>query len=290
MKKKVVKRARKGTALAKTGLPEKAAEGVRVVSAVDPQALLAQAIDKNLPIESMERLLAMRREMKAEYAREQFFKALAKFQGVCPPVPKTHDVFNKKGEYRYSYAALEDIVESVKVPLEANGLSYTIKTEQNDKDVAAICIAHHVDGHEEQARFAVPIDHDAYMNEAQKVASALTYAKRYAFNNTFGIMTAEDDDDAHATGAAKKHKQRKEYSDEPVTAVFEVGRGSKEGRAESTPADCKTLYDAILPKLDKLPTNTATRFRDTADRNMDQNNCDALKALLDTVTRMVGAV
>jgi len=196
-------------------------------------------------------------------------------------------VFNKKGEYRYSYAALEDIVETVKIPLESNGLSYTIKTEQTEKEVAAICIAHHIDGHEEQARFAVPIDHDAYMNAAQKVASALTYAKRYAFNNAFGIMTAEDDDDAQVTGPAKKkHSVRKEYSDEPVTATYEVGQGSKEGRAEATPADCKSLYDAILPKLEKLPPNTATRFRDTADRNMDQKNCDALKALLDTVTRM----
>ena len=271
----------KGTALvkAKTVLPV-------TVEKIDFQTLVARAIDKSLPVETMERLLAMVEKQKAAWAKEQFFKALSKFQSVCPPVPKTHDVFNKKGEYRYSYAALENIVETVKIPLEVNGLSYTIKTEQNEKEVAAICIAHHIDGHEEQARFAVPIDHDAYMNEAQKVASALTYAKRYAFNNAFGIMTAEDDDDAQVTGSAKKHTKRKEYSDEPVAAVYEVGHGSKEGRAESVPADCKSLYDSILPLLEKLSTNTATRFRDTADRNLDQNNCDALKALLDTVKRM----
>lgn len=279
--KKATKRAPKGTALVKkeAGLPTK-------TERIDFQTLVARAIDKSLPVETMERLLAMVEKQKAAWAKERFFGALSKFQSICPSIPKTHDVFNKKGEYRYSYAALEDIVETVKVPLEANGLSYTIKTEQTDKEVAAICIAHHIDGHEEQTRFAVPIDHDAYMNAAQKVASALTYAKRYAFNNAFGIMTAENDDDAQVTGAARKHKARKEYSDEPVEATYELGHGSKEGRTEPTPADCKSLYDAILPKLENLPANTATRFRDTADRNLDQKNCDALKALLDTVTRM----
>ena len=88
MKKKPTKRAPKGTALVKkdAGLPQKAAEGVRAITAVDPQALLAQAIDKGMPVESMERLLAMRREMKAEYARDQYFKALAGFQHECPVI------------------------------------------------------------------------------------------------------------------------------------------------------------------------------------------------------------
>ena len=278
---------RKGTALVKketTGLPVQVPQTAD--AKIDFQTLVARAIDKSLPVETMERLLAMVEKQKAAWAKEQFFKALSRFQSVCPAVSKTHDVYDKHGKYRYSFAALEDIVETVKVPLEANGLSYTIKTEQTDKEVAAICIAHHVDGHEEQTRFAVPIDHDAYMNAAQKVASALTYAKRYAFNNAFGIMTAEDDDDAQATGAAKKHSRRKEYSDEPVETVFEVGHGSKEGLAESTPADCRKLYDAILPLLDKIPPKVAQRFRDSADSNLDQGNCDALKALLDTVKRM----
>ena len=191
---------------------------------IDFQTLVARAIDKSLPVETMERLLAMVEKQKAAWAKDQFFAALSRFQNACPPVKKTHDVYDRKGAYRYSYAALEDIVETVKTPLERNGLSYTIKTEQNKDEVAAICIAHHVDGHEEQTRFAVPIDHEAYMNAAQKVASALTYAKRYAFNNAFGIMTAEDDDDAQGTGAPKKqHTARKEYADEPVDIEYEVG-------------------------------------------------------------------
>jgi len=36
------------------------------------EILLAQAIEKNVPIEALEKLLVMRKELKAEWAKEQF--------------------------------------------------------------------------------------------------------------------------------------------------------------------------------------------------------------------------
>lgn len=205
MKTKVVKRGRpKGTALVKkeAALPEKAADGIKAIAAVDPQALLAQAIDKNLPIESMERLLAMRREMKAEYARDAFFSALSGFQRECPVVEKTKKVLNKKKDNereattRYTYAPLEDIVDQVKPFLEKWGFSWTVKPSQTDGHVKASCYVHHKDGHEEVTEFEVPLDPDAYMSDPQKAAAALTFARRYAFINAFGIVTKGEDNDA----------------------------------------------------------------------------------------------
>ena len=126
------------------GLPKKAAEGVRAITAVDPQALIAQAIDKGMPVESMERLLAMRREMKAEWARDQFFAALTGFQKECPVVEKTKKVMNKKKSddkeagVRYSYAPLEDVVATVQPFLEKWGFSWTVKPTQTDGHVKAL--------------------------------------------------------------------------------------------------------------------------------------------------------
>ena len=167
--------------------------------AVDPGSLIQRAIDKGLPLESLERLLAMRRELKAEWAKEQFFRSLATFQKVCPTILKSSNVdfTNKKGyRTRYKYASMDEIVEKVKDLLEANGFSYTIKTEQTKDEVTAICEAHHIEGHTEVTRFSIPVDHESYMNDAQKVASAMTYSKRYALCNAFGIMTGDPDDDA----------------------------------------------------------------------------------------------
>ena len=173
--------------------------------AVDPQSLIARAIDKNLPVEQMERLLAMRRELKAEWAKERYFKSLAAFQRACPIIGKSRAVYSgeKKETLRYKYAPLDVIVAEVKDILEVHGFSYTLRTIQTAEEVTAICVSHHVDGHSEETQFAVPIDQKAYMNAPQKVASALTYASRYAFRNAFGIMTGDEDDDANACGSGE---------------------------------------------------------------------------------------
>jgi hypothetical protein len=207
-----------------------------IPATVDAGALIARAIDKNLPIESMEKLLAMRRELKAEWAKEQYFAALSRFQKACPTIGKSKGVNDKYGKRRYSYAPLEVIVEEVRDALEANGFSYTTATEQTPDSVTAICNAHHIAGHGESTRLTVPIDHEAYMSAPQKVASALTYATRYAFRNAFGIMTGDEDDDAQSAwepGPTKPMKEPKAVDaefkpeptkQEPAKPIIEVAR------------------------------------------------------------------
>jgi hypothetical protein len=168
---------------------------------VNPENLIAQAIEKGLPAETMEKLLAMRRELKEEVAKEQYYISLSQFQKKCPVIKKESkvDFTGKTGKRtKYEYAGLDSIVSQVRDLLEANGFSYTIKTKQTEKSVMAICESHHVSGYSDSTSFEIPIDYEAYMNAAQKVASALTYAKRYAFCNAFGIMTGDEDDDCQS--------------------------------------------------------------------------------------------
>lgn len=170
---------------------------------VNPEVLIVKAIDKGLPVETMERLLAMRRELKAEWAREEYFKALANFQEACPEIKKTKPVYNKNSTtVRYHYAPLEDIVKQCKDLLKENGFSYIIKTEQTEKSVKTINEMHHIAGHTEESTLTIPIDSADYlhMNAAQQVASARTYGKRYTFCDGFGILTGDEDDDAQSAG------------------------------------------------------------------------------------------
>lgn len=180
-----------------------------VPAIADANALIARAIDKGLPVESMERLLAMRRELRAEWAREQYFKALAIFQQRCPEIKKTKGVKNDDGTIRYRYAPLESIVAQVKNLLEECGFSYVLKPKQTVTEFVAVCVAHHKDGHEEVTEFAVPLGAEKYMTEVQKVGARNTFAKRYAFCNAFGIMTGEDDTDA-LDGSEKPAKRREQ--------------------------------------------------------------------------------
>jgi hypothetical protein len=167
------------------------------VVSLDPEALIAKGIEHGLPIETMQKLLDMRTQLKAEYAREEFYKSLSKFQKECPEIKKTKIVYNKDGKtVRYKYAPLESIIEQVKEPLEANGFSYTIKTKQGEGYLTTICEAHHIAGHTESTEITVPISKDGYMADIQQVGSSMTYSKRYSFCNQWGIMTGDEDNDA----------------------------------------------------------------------------------------------
>lgn len=157
--------------------------------------LVEQTIDKGLPVETLDKLLDLRERLKAEWAREQYYVALSRFQGSCPPIPKRKAVTGKNGAVRFHYAPLDDIVELVKEPLSECGFSWSLVPEQDESNVIAVLKIHHAAGHEETTRFSVPIDTNEYMTAIQRVASARSYALRYAFCDGFGIMTSDEDTD-----------------------------------------------------------------------------------------------
>lgn len=173
-------------------------------SAITAESLIAQAIDKKIPVETMEKLLTMRRELKAEWSKEEFDKAMANFQKNCPTIQKTKIVHEKGGSaVRYKYAPLDSIVEQVKGLLSENGFSYTMTVVQDEKMLGVTCKATHKAGHSEQTTFSVPIGTEGYMSDVQKYGARLTFAKRYAFCNAFGILTGDEDTDASPTATEK---------------------------------------------------------------------------------------
>lgn len=212
---------------------------LQVIKAPEPQeqsveGLMRVAIERNASVETLERLMAIRRELKAEAAKEAFERSMAAFQAECPTIAKTKQVMNKTGNsVRYCYAPLEVIIEQVKAILQKHGFNYTLDAKVDGNWVEAICQSTHSMGHSKNSSFKVPIDKDAYMAEAQKFASALTFCKRYAFCNAFGILTGDDDDDAISTHAGNK--------------------GRPEGKPESRPIAQKQRFDNSPPPARQMP-------------------------------------
>lgn len=181
------------------------------------QNLFRLAIERGTPVDAMERLLSMRREILAEKAKREFDTALASFQNECPIIQKTKAVANTGGQsVRYYYAPLDVIRNHVQPFMEKHGFSYRFDTKTEGPRVKVICTAAHIGGHSEQSAFESPIDPKAFMNEQQKYAAALTYAKRYAFCNAFGILTGDDDVDGRvgkerASGPAMATEKTREW-------------------------------------------------------------------------------
>lgn len=206
---------------------------------------ISQAIAGNLPVETMEKLFALRERVKAEAAREAFVKSMAMFQSNCPVIIKTKRVNNKSGELRYMFAPIDSIVEQIKKPLGDANLAYTFTVKNEKGLVTAICKVTHVLGHSEESSFEIPIDEEGYMTAPQKVASALTFAKRYALCNALGISTGDEDTDATDVG---KDKTPKSVKSKIMLALRELGE------KEVSPAGVKTAI-LKLTQLDAIDGN-----------------------------------
>ena len=168
------------------------------------------AITNNAPIETLERLFVLHKQVEAEKAKSAYVQAMANFQKNCPVIEKKKKVMNKDGQsVRYTFAPLDVIVEQIKEVLGDNGLSYTWTVENKDGAMTANAKVTHIQGHSETSSFTIPIDMEGYMTAPQKYASAQTFAKRYALCNVLGISTGDEDTDATTLNNEKGAKSDK---------------------------------------------------------------------------------
>jgi len=186
---------------------------------MNPMALLAQAVQQNLDVEKMGKLMDLQERWEKNQAKKAFDNAMANFQGECPVIKKEKaGGQTKSGQVAYYYAPLDAIVSQTKELIEQNGFSYMIKTETLEGKVKVTCIIKHELGHSEESTIEVPLgSQTGVMSNTQVVAAALTFAKRYAFCNAFGILTGDDDDDANIT----------KPTIDPIDASIEMIKSSK---------------------------------------------------------------
>lgn len=195
-------------------------------------SFITLALSNNAPIETLERLFALHKEVEAEKAKSAYVQAMASFQQDCPVIEKTKKVMNKDGAtVRYIYAPIDSIVSQIKDSLGRNGLSYTFTVENGDKGMTAIAKVTHVMGHSETSSFTIPIDMEGYMTAPQKYASAQTFAKRYALCNVLGISTGEEDTDATDV------KKEKTPTSDKSKIVFLLRTLGKEGKTKEATID-----------------------------------------------------
>lgn len=174
------------------------------IAATDTGALMVLALERAVPIETLERIMAMRDREIAQQARRAFYAALASFQGECPVIAKD----DKAGDstFGYKYASLDTIKNKISPLMVKNGLSYRVENsfahaEDGNASVTATVIVSHSAGHSEASSVTIPIDRASRMNASQKVGSACTYAGRYALVAALGLVCGGEDNDAQSLNA-----------------------------------------------------------------------------------------
>lgn len=164
-----------------------------VQQATTPDQLLALAVNNNLDIDKLERLLAMKERWDASQAKKAFFTALAEFQMECPEIRKTKEV--SFGQTKYFFAPLGDIDRQIKKPLKDQGLTKRWEIDDTKEDIQVDCIITHIDGHSERTHMNAKADLTGSKNPIQARASAIEYMKRYTLTGALGITTADSDID-----------------------------------------------------------------------------------------------
>lgn len=132
--------------------------------------------------------------------------ALGKFQASIKTISFDSNVSVETrtgSSYSFKYASLSKILEVIRPHLKDAGLSFSQLTEEGG---AVTTLLMHDSGEYLQSTLKLPIDMTGGKNDAQRIGSAITYARRYALSAILGISTDEDDDGNAASGNLIKQK------------------------------------------------------------------------------------
>lgn len=159
--------------------------------------LIREAMATGRSPEFLRELLAVRRDWEADEARKAYNIAISEFQRRAPIIEKADKAYDK------AYARMDRIWRETRPLVTELGLSVTwqICTLSDDGTMCHVeGQLRHRDGHGEKLVQDIPLPELIKgQNRAQQMGSASTYAKRYAFCASLGIVTG-DDDDGHAAG------------------------------------------------------------------------------------------
>jgi len=178
----------------------------------EPARLLELAVKQSADVDTFERLAALYERFEERRAEAALVQALNEFQSRCPPVLKQNDVNIPSGP-KYKFASLTDIKVAIRPLLDELGLSVSFSVTDDDKHVT--CTVRHRDGAKETSKFPIRIDAKMRVNDTQKIASAISFARRYALTGALGIDTT--DDDGLAAGEPPQHENPIHDASSPKT-------------------------------------------------------------------------
>lgn len=185
------------------------------LTTIDPIDALVQKAVESGAVDVLERLLAVKQQVRADDARAAFYAALIGFQNACPVIEKTTTANIKPG-FSYNYTPLEVIAHAIRPMLDQYQLGYRWFAAQQGNLLTVTCRISHAHGHIEETSLTVPVGVDP-QRPAWPVAQSLTYAKRYTLCNALGIVVGGEDDDAHESRptTAQPAANRQELSKAP---------------------------------------------------------------------------
>ena len=169
-----------------------------VPSSGDVMQTLAAAVQRGLPVETLNALMDFQERYQKNEARRAFDEAMAAARAELPIIIKNREVdfTSAKGRTNYVYEDLASIAKAVDPILAKHGLAYRFRTAQDGSNVTVTCIISHKAGYSEENSLNAARDESGNKNSIQAVGSAVTYLQRYTLKAALGLSATKDDDAA----------------------------------------------------------------------------------------------
>ena len=158
-----------------------------------PMQLIETLVANGGDVEKLERLMALQERWERNESVRDYHAALAAFQSECPIVHKGREAAFG-GKHVYSYASLDDIMRAIRPSLDKHGLTIKFSAKIDGGMMTVECTIRK-GIHCEVSSTTLPVPSDMRVNETQKMAAALSYAKRYALCAALNIVVSDEDTD-----------------------------------------------------------------------------------------------
>lgn len=210
------------------------------------QVIERAALNPEIDIDKLERLLQMQERMLDRQALMTYSAAMAAMQTELPSIAergRTNTGF---------YATLEDIIDTVRPIIKKHGFAVSFRIQTQERGIQITGVLMHKDGHREETSMLLPADTSGSKNAVQAFGSSISYGKRYVLCALLNIATRGQDDDAHATAPVKlvtpfQAEQIKQLISACPSATQEWFAG-KYGEAERVP---RSRFDKLRASLQK---------------------------------------
>jgi hypothetical protein len=136
-------------------------------------------------------------------------KALNKFQAECSGAKKS----KKNPFFKSTYANLEEVINCAKEALDANGLSVSQFPVSHENKAGVETILMHSSGEWISSTLLLACS----KQDPQGMGSAITYARRYAYQSVLGIPSEDDDGNKATYGNRTPQQKPAPQSNKPQT-------------------------------------------------------------------------
>ncbi len=178
--------------------------------ATTPFDLIQMAIDKDLDVSKLERLLDMQKSWQADIALKAYADAMNICQQEMPVV-----VRDKKNESTGSlFARLETVAMAMRPVYTKNGFSldFTEADSPIEGHRRIVCEVTHVGGHKKQFHLDSKIDDvgakgTVNKTQVQGLGSMVSYLRRYLTLMIFNVVVSDEDNDGNSAEPTLSEEQ-----------------------------------------------------------------------------------